>query len=258
VGRRDEFRCPLCQRLSNCLVPFIDAGVDWIESPVKLSSMQVDFGTQPSQPIHEFLAGSVWWVTRQNDGVVWDGHSAFIDRLEDSSDTPGEVTQDRKPARRRLRKKDLYAAWNAMMRTPRFVRRRLRPRSQEGGHSEPRLPDPPLSTDAEESSGETLVWRRFMDLISDISYRADSKRLGEDRLHEYFGEFRHYVAEKYAYNVENHFLSGIQPVDVSVSSVAPPCVMNCTLSIRTHPFRSVAIVHVCRYTTGEQTAGDVS
>jgi hypothetical protein len=70
--------------------------------------------------------------------------------------------------------------------------------------------------EAEESTGETLVWRRFMDLISDLSYRADSRRLGDDRLHEYFGEFRHYVAEKYAYNVENHFLSGTQPVDVSI------------------------------------------
>ena len=33
IGRRDEFRCPLCQRLSNCLVPFIDVGVDWTDVP---------------------------------------------------------------------------------------------------------------------------------------------------------------------------------------------------------------------------------
>lgn len=41
VGKRDEFRCPLCQRLSNCLVPFIDVGMDWIEH-----STRVD-GTDP-------------------------------------------------------------------------------------------------------------------------------------------------------------------------------------------------------------------
>eukprot|EP00560_Eucampia_antarctica_P003644 CAMPEP_0197839360 /NCGR_PEP_ID=MMETSP1437-20131217/42314_1 /TAXON_ID=49252 ORGANISM="Eucampia antarctica, Strain CCMP1452" /NCGR_SAMPLE_ID=MMETSP1437 /ASSEMBLY_ACC=CAM_ASM_001096 /LENGTH=268 /DNA_ID=CAMNT_0043448315 /DNA_START=27 /DNA_END=830 /DNA_ORIENTATION=- len=32
-GKKGEFKCPLCQRLSNCLVPFIDVGIDWIDSP---------------------------------------------------------------------------------------------------------------------------------------------------------------------------------------------------------------------------------
>ena len=57
-----------------------------------------------------------------------------------------------------------------------------------------------------------------MDQVSDISYRADSKRLGDDRLHNYFGEFRHYVVEKYAYNMANEFVAG-SPVDVSVLSL---------------------------------------
>jgi hypothetical protein len=215
IGKRDEFRCPLCQRLSNCLVPFIDVGVDWIESPVKASSMLIEGVAQPSQSINDFLTESVWWVTRHIDSVVWDGHSAYTDVVEDPVEAAEGASNGRRSYRRLLRKKDLYAAWNAMMKTPRFVRKRIRPRNRHGTSSDPRLPDASSSTEAEESTGETLVWRRFMDLICDISYRADSKRLGDDRLHEYFGEFRHYVAEKFAYNVENQFLSGIQPVDVS-------------------------------------------
>jgi hypothetical protein len=197
------------------LVPFIDVGVDWIESPVKASSMHIEGVAQPSQSINDFLTESVWWVTRHIDSVVWDGHSAYTDVVEDPVEAAEGASNGRRSYRRLLRKKDLYAAWNAMMKTPRFVRKRIRPRNRHGTSSDPRLPDASSSTEAEESTGETLVWRRFMDLICDISYRADSKRLGDDRLHEYFGEFRHYVAEKFAYNVENQFLSGIQPVDVS-------------------------------------------
>jgi hypothetical protein len=67
----------------------------------------------------------------------------------------------------------------------------------------------------EESVGETVVWRRLMDQIADISYRADSKRLGDDNLHDLFGEFRHYVVEKYAYNNRASRFTGNDPTDVS-------------------------------------------
>lgn len=80
-----------------------------------------------------------------------------------------------------------------------------------------------------------------MDQISDISYRADSKRLGDERLHEYFGEFRHYVAEKYAYNVENQFVPAIQPVDVSISCLGLP-LLRSFLTICS--FDAVAVLHV--------------
>lgn len=231
IGKRDEFRCPLCQRLSNCLVPFIDVGVDWIDMPSSLpeeiespskseddgpESMQLDTTIEGSATLHNFLGSTPWWVARHNESVIWDEQSAFVGR--ETEEVPDDQSPTKRPPRRRmvrsLKKKDLYAAWNAMMRTPRFVRRRLRPRlSGAADNAASRVQDltlnPPMD---EESTGETLVWRRFMDQVSDIGYRADGKRLGDDRLHDYFGEFRHYIVEKYAYNMANRF-SGSSPVD---------------------------------------------
>eukprot|EP00934_Nitzschia_sp_Nitz4_P008391 Nitzschia sp. Nitz4//scaffold194_size40385//22916//30332//NITZ4_007530-RA/size40385-processed-gene-0.16-mRNA-1//-1//CDS//3329540334//8381//frame0 len=236
-GKREEFRCPLCQRLSNCLVPFIDVGVDWID-PVSYCRatneandadgnnselMSVDGSDSESAvvPLNEFLSCTPWWVPRHNMAVKWDGQCAFVSA---STPTPTFSDQILKPAskvpRRRsvrpLRKKDLYAAWNAMMKTPRFVRRKLRPRSETTDDTPPGVsgyaefaPDFSLSV----SAGETVVWRRFMDQVSDITYRADGKRLDEDNLHNDFGEFRHYLVEKYAYNIANMYAGREYPSD---------------------------------------------
>lgn len=57
-----------------------------------------------------------------------------------------------------------------------------------------------------------------MDQVSDITYRSDGKRLGDEDLHSDFGEFRHYVVEKYAYNMANRY-AGKEPSDVSVKKV---------------------------------------
>lgn len=244
IGKRDEFRCPLCQRLSNCLVPFIDVGIDWTEAPSFLSRDKKSMGAAKSDTddistegtpeganpvsLHEYLACTPWWVTKQDSGVVWDGHSAFIDRQ--AGFVPEDMTQGhsrRRNTRRGVRpltKRDLYTAWNAMMKTPRFVRRKFRSRGQlqEEGQLLEReatamIPEPM------ESSGESVVWRRFMDQVSDISYRADSRRLGDETLHENFGEFRHYIVEKYAYNMANRYVAG-EPTEW------PHCVFNDTLS----------------------------
>jgi hypothetical protein len=250
IGKRDEFRCPLCQRLSNCLVPFIDVGVDWIDSATCLAvskqpsanvksddgddSMSCDPIDKPSGPLtlQEFLSCTPWWVPRHNDSVVWDGQCAFVSRASSkastdngtdktSSTSPSSVKVQRRRSVRPLRKKDLYAAWNAMMRTPRSVRRKLRVSRGDGSGDEvmsPAIaPDPTTHhfSSSMDSSGETVVWRRFMDQISDISYRADGKRLGDENLHNDFGEFRHYIVEKYAYNLANRF-AGKEPADVSV------------------------------------------
>ena len=243
IGKRDEFRCPLCQRLSNCLVPFIDVGVDWIDSatclsaassgPAKVKSedgidaMRYDSMSDRSGPLtlHEFLSCTPWWVSVNNSSVVWDGQCAFVAKSskEDTSERGSQpMTNSPKPPRRRsvrsLRKKDLYAAWNAMMKTPRFMRRKLRARSD--GPSDDAMtssngPESPAHHFANvDSAGETVVWRRFMDQVSDISYRADGKRLGDENLHNDFGEFRHYIVEKYAYNMANRF-AGKDPADVS-------------------------------------------
>jgi hypothetical protein len=239
IGKRDEFRCPLCQRLSNCLVPFIDVGVDWIDAATCLptspktntksdndamSCESLDTGGPLT--LDEFLTGTPWWVPRHNKTVVWDGQCAFIANSTPKDDTSGNrsspTTTTKAPRRRSvrpLRKKDLYAAWNAMMKTPRFVRRKLRPRS-DGNNDESMTAadgqDIPSNHFAisMDSAGETVVWRRFMDQVSDITYRADGKRLGDENLHNDFGEFRHYIVEKYAYNMANRF-AGKEPSDVS-------------------------------------------
>ena len=105
------------------------------------------------------------------------------------------------------------------MRTPRFVRRKLRARGNVSGEE---ILTPSSAQDSSinhfassvDSAGETVVWRRFMDQVSDITYRADGKRLGDENLHNDFGEFRHYIVEKYAYNMANRF-AGKEPADVS-------------------------------------------
>ena len=109
------------------------------------------------------------------------------------------------------------------MKTPRFVRRKLRSRSEGkandttavGGREDPSIA-PLSSTD---SAAETVVWRRFMDQVSDITYKADGKRLGDEILHSDFGEFRHYIVEKYSYNMANRY-SNKEPLDVSLSDYA--------------------------------------
>mmetsp|Transcript_14841 Transcript_14841/g.41321 ORF Transcript_14841/g.41321 Transcript_14841/m.41321 type:complete len:2002 (-) Transcript_14841:1881-7886(-) len=235
VSKKDEFRCPLCQRLSNCLIPFIDVGVDWIDpvssrnnsTPMEITKLKSDdkedamscesmevSGPSSSQ---KFLDTTPWWVSRHTDSVTWDGQCAFVSNSMKQESRPDQTdhrtetaTIPRRRTVRALRKKDLYAAWNAMMKTPRFVRRKLRSRSEslsssanahQSGNEDSSIA-PLSSTD---SAAETVVWRRFMDQVSDITYKADGKRLGEENLHRDFGEFRHYIVEKYSYNLANKF-----------------------------------------------------
>jgi len=210
------------------VVPFIDVGVDWIDAPTCIAvselkgsksedDMNVDTpegSVRPSASLHDFLDQTPWWVTRRGDSVAWDGQSAFVEQVTQSD---GDESPTRKPSRRirSLKKKDLYAAWNGMMRTPRFVRRKLRRTSSRSSaaESEATTNAGHSHSSGEDSIGETVVWRRFMDQISDIGYRADSKRLGDSSLHELFGPFRHYIVEKYAYNMANRF-SASEPTDV--------------------------------------------
>ena len=156
VSKKDEFRCPLCQRLSNCLIPFIDVGADWIdpalstnnttplvksddkEDAMSCESMEAA-GPSSSQ---KFLDSTPWWVSRHNDSVTWDGQCAFVSNKQDPTkieQKPGLSPTPRRRSVRALRKKDLYAAWNAMMKTPRFVKRKLRPKadSRSGDSGDP-------------------------------------------------------------------------------------------------------------------------
>jgi Putative zinc finger in N-recognin (UBR box) len=241
IGKRDEFRCPLCQNLSNCLVPFIDAGIDWIDSASQCDSSAMDISKAKSDDdgvadsmscdtldlpdalsLDEFLVATPWWVSRHNKSIVWDGQCAFI--TESKEQEVAETADARKMddtrflnrSVRGLRKKDLYSAWNAMMKTPRFLRRRLKANHDTGVIAQgPDSSGSYVPSSASESAGETVVWRRFMDQVSDITYRADGKRLGDENLHSDFGEFRHYIVEKYAYNMAYRF-AGKETTDVSL------------------------------------------
>jgi hypothetical protein len=244
VSKKDEFRCPLCQRLSNCLIPFIDVGADWIDPASSASSAtQMEMnklksdgedamscesteGVGPSSS-QKFLVSTPWWVARHNDTVTWDGQCAFVSNSNKSEPakteqrpglSPGMSPIPRRRSVRALRKKDLYAAWNAMMKTPRFMRRKLRSKSESRTRNpsaqqnvQEDLSLTPLSTD---SAAETVVWRRFMDQVSDITYKADGRRLGDESLHKDFGEFRHYIVEKYSYSLANKYVNK-EPLDVS-------------------------------------------
>jgi len=193
------------------------------EDAMSCESMEV-VGPSSSQ---KFLVSTPWWVSRHNDSVTWDGQCAFISNTTKQESRPDQIEQKadsatvpRRRSVRALRKKDLYAAWNAMMKTPRFVRRKLRSKSegkasntaaQQNGREEPSIA-PLSSTD---SAAETVVWRRFMDQVSDITYKADGKRLGDENLHSDFGEFRHYTVEKSSYNMANRYANK-EPLDVSI------------------------------------------
>jgi hypothetical protein len=214
IGRREEFKCPLCQRLSNCLVPFIDVGADWIDSPLKTARPDEEFmdlddasddeilaaikGTNLKPPLQEFLSTTPWWIARDDASVVWDGQSAFVAAppmvregdvpmvrecdVDTGNDSPGDTTsaKPRRRSVRSLRKKELYAAWSAMMKTPRFIRRRQpqktpSPEASMDNSGNASVPQPsPMVGGAsahillieDTSVGETQVWRRFMDLVS--------------------------------------------------------------------------------------------
>lgn len=213
-GKRREFRCPLCQRLSNCLVPFVDVAADWLDSPNATSeaasspSIATDDGMAvdelscndcyKSLPLHDFLASSGWWATR-NDDYIWDGQCNFTTDLEkkvpadNTNDDPDSTSPKNNPLKKiAAGKKDLINAWNQVLRTPRRLQQR---RSRPSGFV---LTPPGASVQKDSDSSDIL--RKFMDQIVDVGQRADLKRLGEGGLTKDYGEFRHYLTERTIYN----------------------------------------------------------
>ena len=245
-GRKKEFRCPLCQRLSNCLIPFVDVGLDWVEAPalcenaskklvsavksdeelMSLDSMSsIDKQTANHTnglSIHEFLSTSEWWASQNDESLSWDGQCTFSDKRSDekpsSSDLPLlSPRHSFKKIHAKFGKKELITAWNSVLRTPRLVRRRARSFSASNNGPSPSIPtldsSEPRGHRRETSNSVTDVLRKFMDLVTDVAHRADLKRLGEDELFNDFGEFRHYLSEKAAYNKVNR-AAGKEVVDV--------------------------------------------
>ena len=256
-GKRGEFRCPLCQRLSNCLVPFIDVGLDWASLPTPGSEViktdenegnlksagddEMDLDTllcEPNTlPLHSFLDSSKWWFFRNDPSIIWDGRCSIITTTAVDDDAPASPGSDDrrkklssgslpKKLRRSVRsfgKKDLFSAWGTVFKAPRFGRKRGHSRTDSAGIEAEISRDDELAfarkgilRSSSEHSSPTDVWRKLMDQIAEVSLRADLRRLGEKDLTRDYGEFRHYLVEKAAYNAENK-AAGKESVDVSLS-----------------------------------------
>ena len=192
--KRVAFKCPLCRRLSNCLVPFIDVGESWAFYDRNSSELS----RRRMTSLHDFLDRSQWWTTKNDDSVVWNGRCSFIPKdLWDNNDS----AQSRAIS---FGKKDLCKAWSSVLWTPPNIAR---------------APEQEMYVQSTSSTGVTVVWRRILDQISEISYKADSKRIGEENLQQNLGEFRHYLVEKVAYNQGNLLSSAVDPTEVSTMSL---------------------------------------
>ena len=192
--KRVAFKCPLCRRLSNCLVPFIDVGESWALPDGNTSELS----RRRTTSLHDFLDRSQWWTTKNDDSVVWNGRCSFIPKdLWDINDN----AQSRAIS---FGKKDLCKSWSsALWTTPNIAR----------------VPEQEMYVQSTSSTGVTVVWRRILDQISEISYKADSKRIGEENLQQNLGEFRHYLVEKVAYNQGNLLSNEVDPAEVSTLSL---------------------------------------
>ena len=215
-GKKKEFRCPLCQRLSNSLVPFVDVDVDWID-PLKSSESEKEIEIEPDESsLHKFLSSSNWWSSI-NGEYIWDGHAAFTDATEKEISFPQLSKQGHFANKVVFGKKDLILAWNRVLKTPRLKQR-------SSSETSNRTSDSDVSD----------VWRRFMDAVCDSAIKADTKRLGEDTIMNDYGEFRHYLYEKSYYNKMNT-AAGKEHREVSnfVHNflMAPICLLLCYCSV---------------------------
>lgn len=200
--KKCEFKCPLCQRLSNCLVPFVDIDSEW-EGQEIISDESIDY---QSPKIDNFLRHSKWWSARNDKGVVWDGRCSFVP----SDDTPSSP-------KRNIGKLELFRAWDVLLSPYRLLtNKRMHPKieSEIDVDAFDEFSDNATTNDVSITTA-TDVWRRLIDGVSDMAYRADLKRLGENELTRNFGEFRHYLVEKHAFN---NALLGKSQLDVRTFS----------------------------------------
>lgn len=169
---RGEFKCPLCRRISNCLVPFIDVCKSWADLDTKVERSETD----ELPTMHDFLSNTKWWTARNDSLFIWNGRCSFV---------PRDLASSRHSSSAKCfpyGKKELCKAWGNVLWTP---------PSNQHNHSSAQL-----------STAMTAAYRKILDQISEISYKADSKRIGEDALQHHLGEYRHYLVEKVMYNDE--------------------------------------------------------
>jgi hypothetical protein len=220
-SKKKEFRCPLCQRLSNSLVPFIDVGVDWVDIPQKGMTdttpvAQLDDNVMvlgdASCSLQNFLSTTRWW-SRNMKSVLWDGHCSFstdVGEVDSKPSIPQLSTPTLTMKRHVFGKKDLISAWNRILKTPRIGQRSARS-ATPNKTSDKDLALPNFDAERQKIAN---VWRRFMDTICDSALTTDTIRFGADSLMKDYGEFRHYMSEKAFYNELNES-AGKELMDVS-------------------------------------------
>ena len=187
------------------MVPLIDVSSNWMniskstgpsEGEKHPHSYSMDIEENDNKSLHNFLATSKWWASRNVSSLNWNDRCSFVPSncLEkERTDAPTAKSPDEIKT---FGKKDLLKAWSSVMTTPSFLRK------------DNTLSDDPESLD-DESSGSTAVagvWKRLLDHVADTTYKADLKRLGEERLLADLGEFRHYLVEKVVFNQQNRLI----------------------------------------------------
>jgi hypothetical protein len=212
-GKDGEFRCPLCKRFSNCLVPFIDIDRCWVESPQNCSDKgkKSDRGyegdifvdemlkSQNISSLHNFLSPDNFLI----DNSCWDGRCNFHNFECPFTDKGGpeeyEPEASKMCRRRPFGKKDL---WSLVMRSPR--KKKKSPKLTSSVSHD-------LSND--ELPGSSTVFRRLAEQLSDVAHKVDLRYINEHNL-TYFGEFRHHLTEQLLYNIHgrNQILSPISEV----------------------------------------------
>lgn len=198
-SKRADFRCPLCRGLTNCLIPFVDVAKGWAVG----SSDSKDGQHDTAYTLDNFLDKSKWWTARNDSLFQWNGRCSFLPKnLEHEFDGHEEPSIIRTKS---FGKKDLYRAWSTVLWThPNTGRIALRGQENTGDRG---------TSQSHSSTGVTVIWRRILDQLSEISYKVDAKRIGESD--QFPGEFRHYLVEKFAYMEEDVSPAVLDSVDVS-------------------------------------------
>ena len=202
-GKNGEFRCPMCKRFSNCLVPFIDVDASWVQSqpfhpdhdaiPSRYYKFD-DCGQKSINSLDRFLSPDSYIL----NNAGWDGRCNFrrsevlTPEILPADKKTSETNKSRRRKVRSFVKKDFFSAWSLVMRST-----RRKKTSSKLIHS---MLDAPQELSSDESlSGSMEVFRRLSAQLLDIAYKADLKRFSEHDL-THFGEFRHCLTEQIVYN----------------------------------------------------------
>ena len=203
-SKRGEFRCPCCQRLSNCLVPFVDVGVDWFETaqspcPVNPQNQQVidehtfmmdmdetdvdnfehradaNSSENKHRKLHDFL------LTRGKCDI---NESNWDTRQEEED----EMQTEPKKKKGNILKRHLRFRRGFMSLMKRGSRRKQKPGDiydQDASSQE----------SVNDIFGMADIWRQFTSRLYSTAKFADRSRLGDEYYVDGGSEFRHTLVE---------------------------------------------------------------